>query len=153
MVFYSLDLMFVVLDLVDLQRLTDNIKYCSNLQSIAFCPVNIYSCHPNSRREEVKYIPIILQNITSSSITDIIIAVGADSVAAFDVFNWVSITEILGQKKYANLRRITIDNVDENLVAKAKKTIAKKLKRLLVRNPSVEIVISHDKERWRMSQI
>ncbi len=99
------------------------------------------------------YTPIILQKITSSSITDIIITVVVDSVAAFDVFNWVSITEILSQKKYANLRRITIDNVNEDLVAKAKKTIAKKLKRLLVRNPSVEIVISHDKERWRMSLI
>ncbi|PBK79979.1 hypothetical protein ARMGADRAFT_1172124 [Armillaria gallica] len=45
----------IVLDLVDLQRLTDNIKYCSNLQSIAFCPVNINSFNAGGRREEVIY--------------------------------------------------------------------------------------------------
>ncbi|KAK0184759.1 hypothetical protein F5146DRAFT_1228423 [Armillaria mellea] len=82
-------------DTVDLQCLTDNIEYCLNLESIAFCPVYINSLDARYREEHVKNIPTILQRITSTSITDIILTVCVHSVANFDIFNWVSITEIL----------------------------------------------------------
>ncbi|KAK0454254.1 uncharacterized protein EV420DRAFT_1765808 [Desarmillaria tabescens] len=126
------------------EPLIDNIKYCSNLESVAFCPIHLQSY---SREKCYKHIPIILQTITSSSITDIIMSVCANSVDDFDIFNWKSIAEILSQKKYASLQRITVDNVKEKLVAEAKKKITTKLKGLLARNPSVEIIISNDVER------
>ncbi len=82
----------------------------------------------------------MLQQITSSSIKEIVLTVWLTDVEDLDNLNWKSITKVLSRENYRNLRKFSVVFGRDDLAAESKERITQKLKPLTDKNLSVEIV-------------
>ncbi|KAG7442138.1 uncharacterized protein BT62DRAFT_1010913 [Guyanagaster necrorhizus] len=118
-----------------------NLEYSTNLETIIFpfVPISndfgiVVSC--------TRHIPDILRKVTSSSINEITLAVCILSATDFNNLDWESIIETLSRENYRNLERFSVLQVMKDIEDESKKCIAKELKPVMNKNPSLEIVVS-----------
>ncbi|KAK0216489.1 hypothetical protein EDD85DRAFT_438859 [Armillaria nabsnona] len=123
----------------DALTVNTNLGHSTSLESIIFQLVPITDVYGNAANC-VRHIPKMLQQITSSSINEIVLTVWLTDVEDFDNLNWKSITEVLSRENYKNLRKFSVVFGRDDLAAESKERITQKLKPLTDKNLSVKIV-------------
>ncbi len=122
-----------------------------NLETIAFDSLSAGRVDMLEGWMTTRHVPVILRKITTSSIRQVIITLTNTNSSLKDLddlnsVDWASINDILRQENYSKLEEVVMLRVNSHLLDEAMDIIMDRMKGLLEKNPSVDLVLSNSRQ-------